>query len=802
MSQDGTNIQDTTPAPEWAMEILRRIAHLEAQNTPMPENSEDSVDVDVDVDVDGDNYIVDKLPLRDLQLYPELTNALPGISQDFFKSPITDSERKKFFGCCPRNTGMIYDPPSLNEMGLSSEFKKEDSKLQDIQYRISGLTRPIDYFVHNLLQGQNRLNTAKTIEFAGLMRILLSDLASQVTQIRMDNAYKASKIPGKAPQILPSTAKPLFEPKEFVKHITASQALSKAVFATKPRNRKGFNTRKWGKKTSGYQNQQEQTQEYHPVQHKPESQTNGNGYNGNSRSRPFVQRGRGKNSDYTGGFPDPSSDPTTDGSQKCTKVETNSVKPREPGRNRERNNGPPSKKGHRRNFSSEARIFLKNVHRSQEIRRTSTSAQSKTVKPIPTADSFQNGELKHRLQINKEKGLDDEHRPIGRFPTCPDTKILPEITKLQLEISKLSIPGPTIWDITEPFSIHKDSSPGFKMGKTERNPNKFLFRRPNNSSLFKRGIYSVHESGVEKIEETGIPYKHGEVEHESFSVNSPPRDENKLTSKEPRDTKGKRKAQAMAVALLPERLELNSGIDKPGFGKSNLVERQSTGLKWKVISTRDPGGRNIHRRERLELGDCSGEHALLRSLETTTDFTGNKCERTVSHSLYIEASRDTGKECVSTLRQKDLNSICEEARGDSITKPSESIGGSMATLYIYGDETPTELCSVDIEPGGCSFETDCSNRMVIVKKCLQQDREEHATSKFRQLEAESGSFNGKCIQPCMEDMEAAILLSSLEFNTANNPKISSRKDDNYTGNSWMEDGGMVSRYFENVSTGS
>ncbi|OMJ13875.1 hypothetical protein AYI70_g8244, partial [Smittium culicis] len=146
MSQDGTNIQDTTPAPEWAMELLRRIAHLEAQNTPMPENSEDSIDVDVDGD--GDNYIVDKPPPRDLQLYPELTNALPGISQDFFKSPITDSERRKFLECCPRNTGMVYDPPSLNEMGLSSEFKKEDSKLQDIQYRISGLTRPIDYFVH------------------------------------------------------------------------------------------------------------------------------------------------------------------------------------------------------------------------------------------------------------------------------------------------------------------------------------------------------------------------------------------------------------------------------------------------------------------------------------------------------------------------------------------------------------------------------------------------------------------------------------------------------------------------------
>ncbi|OMJ23689.1 Repetitive proline-rich cell wall protein [Smittium culicis] len=123
MSQDGTNIQDSASVSDWEMEILRRISHLEAQRNPIPEYS------DASIDVDSDNYIVDKPPPRDLQLYLVLSNALPVISQDFFKSPITGSERRKFLGCCPRNTGMVYGPPSLNEMGISGEFKKEDSKL-------------------------------------------------------------------------------------------------------------------------------------------------------------------------------------------------------------------------------------------------------------------------------------------------------------------------------------------------------------------------------------------------------------------------------------------------------------------------------------------------------------------------------------------------------------------------------------------------------------------------------------------------------------------------------------------------
>ncbi|OMJ20412.1 hypothetical protein AYI69_g6215, partial [Smittium culicis] len=100
MSHDGTNIQDATTAPEWAMELIRGISQL-------------------------DNYIVEKSPTRDLFMYPELAESLPGISQDFFKSPITDLERRKFLGSCSRNS----------EMGLSSEFKKEDSKLHDIHSR-------------------------------------------------------------------------------------------------------------------------------------------------------------------------------------------------------------------------------------------------------------------------------------------------------------------------------------------------------------------------------------------------------------------------------------------------------------------------------------------------------------------------------------------------------------------------------------------------------------------------------------------------------------------------------------------
>ncbi|OMJ11043.1 hypothetical protein AYI69_g10007, partial [Smittium culicis] len=108
------------------MELIRRISQLEAQRNPVSDHTE------AEIYVDSDNYIVEKSPSRDLLLYPELAESLPGISQDLFKSPNTDLERIKFLGICPRNSEMVYDPSSLNEMDLSSGFKKEDSKLHDI----------------------------------------------------------------------------------------------------------------------------------------------------------------------------------------------------------------------------------------------------------------------------------------------------------------------------------------------------------------------------------------------------------------------------------------------------------------------------------------------------------------------------------------------------------------------------------------------------------------------------------------------------------------------------------------------
>ncbi|PVU99542.1 hypothetical protein BB559_000621 [Furculomyces boomerangus] len=178
-------------APNWALQILERIQNLESLQR-QPETT---------LDQSEDKYITERDPLRDLQTYPEILEALPSIKEDFFKLSLTDIQKRRFLATCPRNKDMEYDPPILNEVRLSYNSRRMGSQLVDIQYRLSGITRPIDFFTHNLIQNERKINFEETKDFVRIMQILLADIASHITQIRVENMYKSMGGQGKAPEV-------------------------------------------------------------------------------------------------------------------------------------------------------------------------------------------------------------------------------------------------------------------------------------------------------------------------------------------------------------------------------------------------------------------------------------------------------------------------------------------------------------------------------------------------------------------------------------------------------------------------
>jgi hypothetical protein len=66
------------------------------------------------------------------------------IEEDFVRRPLPNTVRWRFLFEGPKNTIRSYDPPELNKISLSSPARRFDTQLHDIQYHLSGLTRPID----------------------------------------------------------------------------------------------------------------------------------------------------------------------------------------------------------------------------------------------------------------------------------------------------------------------------------------------------------------------------------------------------------------------------------------------------------------------------------------------------------------------------------------------------------------------------------------------------------------------------------------------------------------------------------
>ncbi|OMH80100.1 hypothetical protein AX774_g6470, partial [Zancudomyces culisetae] len=121
--------------------------------------------------------------------------------KNFFWTPLADIERKKFYAAIPRNSGMDYEPPEEN-IKLSGDNKRTDAMLYDIQYRLSAVTRPLDYFMHEAIRDGGAVSAEKLSVFINSIRVLHADVASNITQQRIKLSYKAPGVPSDPPEMV------------------------------------------------------------------------------------------------------------------------------------------------------------------------------------------------------------------------------------------------------------------------------------------------------------------------------------------------------------------------------------------------------------------------------------------------------------------------------------------------------------------------------------------------------------------------------------------------------------------------
>ncbi|OMJ24830.1 hypothetical protein AYI69_g4506 [Smittium culicis] len=150
--------------------------------------------------------------LIDLTAYPELIEALPHVEVGFYRSPLTEGDRKIVIHSCPKTISVNYYPPLLNEY-VSISVKKTDSVFYGIQSVLAQASRPIDYYFHRRIRDNPGLETSEDPEimFARAIRVLLSYAVATVTHSMLGNLHKELHIPGKFSQLIESEIKPLID---------------------------------------------------------------------------------------------------------------------------------------------------------------------------------------------------------------------------------------------------------------------------------------------------------------------------------------------------------------------------------------------------------------------------------------------------------------------------------------------------------------------------------------------------------------------------------------------------------------
>ncbi|PVU88615.1 hypothetical protein BB561_005757 [Smittium simulii] len=124
-----------------------------------------------------DEHVIPKVQEANLMIYPEFREAIPSMENDFFRSPFTEKERKEIIYSCPRTSSINYSPPPINK-AVSENIR-----------------RPAPFFI------TSKRHEDFLIEGLDVMRLVLADLASTVTQARLKNIHNGLDLPGKAPQL-------------------------------------------------------------------------------------------------------------------------------------------------------------------------------------------------------------------------------------------------------------------------------------------------------------------------------------------------------------------------------------------------------------------------------------------------------------------------------------------------------------------------------------------------------------------------------------------------------------------------
>ncbi|OLY79809.1 hypothetical protein AYI68_g6109, partial [Smittium mucronatum] len=254
-----------------------------------------------------------------------------------------------------------------------------------------------------------------------------------------------------------------------------------------------------------------------------------------------------------------------------------------------------------------------------------------------------------------------------------------------------------------------------------------------------------------------------------------------------------------------EIMEVNRCPNGAGSLESIFLEDSPKRMEWALIPTRESGVGDIHRLQRLGLGDSSRTPKLLGDMDLIRGINAYQCQGAQDSIIRLKTQRIQGKSNTSILRQQYNSIVREEVWGDNITQTTRNFGRNLEALSGNEYQIASDLCPISIESSGCHKQADCSDRIFTVYgSFLEAELTERAprrgsvcipTEKEGEdlLHLVPGRQFSRSERTSLKlvRMEQPILLPTLELDIPGGSKTAQGADNNYFSHPNVEVGDMA-----------
>ncbi|PVU93878.1 hypothetical protein BB561_002970 [Smittium simulii] len=239
----------------------------------------------------------------------------------------------------------------------------------------------------------------------------------------------------------------------------------------------------------------------------------------------------------------------------------------------------------------------------------------------------------------------------------------------------------------------------------------------------------------------------------------------------------------------------------------DLVERSPSTMEWTVIHPRIPRARDIYGFQRQDMGNSNWRQDIFRILVYRSYQYPHKLQGTFNSDVRFEVTLSNGQICISLYRQLNSLIICKKIWGNNIEEALKNFGRIMATLPEDKYTSTGNVCTYIHQPGRCTEQLDCTNRMVLIEDNIQGtietgwstrrrsicDKPEHQDNQLLQLvSGPSCNRDQRPLSP-MDPLDKSLLLSTLELDPTSTSEGETREDNTDAGNTLVEVCNVVSR---------